>query len=204
MIVVDLETSGLDSVKNGIWQIGAVDLDNPENLFLEESRVDDEDEVSSGALRVIGKTELELRDKSKQSQKQLLENFFKWCEGISVKNCVCQNPQFDMGFLDIKTKKYGLSWVFHYRSFDLHSIASLKYFQINKKFLIKQDYSNMGLGNILSFVGMQDNRGAHNALEDAKLTAECFSRIFYGKGLFSEYDVFLIPEYLKERKDDYV
>ena len=67
-IVLDLETSGLDKVNCGIWQIGAIDLNNQEE-FLEEGRIDDEDVAQEGALRVIGKTEEELRDKNKRSQK---------------------------------------------------------------------------------------------------------------------------------------
>ena len=55
----------------------------------------------------------------------------------------------------------------------------------------------MGLKNTLKFCGMADNRKNHNALEDAKLTAECFSRIVNGNILFSEFKDFKIPEYLK-------
>ena len=57
----------------------------------------------------------------------------------------------------------------------------------------------MGLKNILTFCGMQDNRKVHNALEDAKLTAECFSRLVYGKNLFPEYAQFKIPMGLKKK-----
>ncbi|MBD3253288.1 hypothetical protein GF386_06140 [Candidatus Pacearchaeota archaeon] len=212
MIVVDIETSGLDFNKSGVWQIGAVDLDNPDNIFLEEARIDDEDEVNEKSLEVTGKTEGQLRDKNKQSQKMLIENFFKWCDSVKIKNCICQNPQWDMGFLMTKAKKYGSNRPFHHRAFDLHSIAQLRYFLFNKKFLIKEEISNsdfskvygsdMGLSKVLIFVGMRDDRGKHNALEDAKLTAECFSRIVYGRGLFKEYANFQIPDYLKEEKND--
>lgn len=198
MIVVDIETSGLDMNECGVWQIGALDLDNPSNVFLEEGRIDDSDRVEQGALEVVGKSEEELRDRGKQSQRQLIENFLKWCESVDMKNCLCQNPQFDLGFLDIRIRKYGLKWVFHHRAFDLHSIAHFRYFQLKKEFLIRENYSDMGLSNILKFVGMVDNRGAHNALEDARLTAECFSRIVYGRGLLERYKNFEVPEYLKK------
>jgi len=61
-IVVDLEMSGLIPSENGIWQIGAVDLNNPEKIFFDESRIDDDDVVDEGALKVIGKTEEQLSD----------------------------------------------------------------------------------------------------------------------------------------------
>jgi len=200
-IVLDIETSGMDKVRCGIWQIGAVDLNNPEEYFLEESRIDDEDEiVDSGdkpVLEVIGKTETELRDRKKQSQIQLLENFFGWVEKRPTKNFLCQNPFFDVGYLDLKARKYEIKMPFHYRSFDLHSFAQGVYHKINGKFLLEGNHSGMGLTNILKFCGMTDNRKAHNALEDAKLTGECFSRLIYGKNIFPEYAGFEIPERLK-------
>ncbi len=213
MIILDIESSGLDSGKCGIWQIGALELENSDNYFLEEGRIDDEDLIEEGALKVTGKTESELRDKKKQSQKQLIENFFKWVEKRKLKNFLCQNPQFDVAFIDIKARKYGLKMPFHYRSFDLHSIAQTKYFELNRKFLINNDHSDMGLTNILNFCGLpdermrlEDNRSGeiniiqkgktHNALEDCKLEGECFSRIRDGKNLFPEFLKFKIPKEL--------
>jgi DNA polymerase III epsilon subunit-like protein len=45
MIVVDIETSGTDFAKCGIWQIGAVDLENPRDTVLEYSKIDAEDGI---------------------------------------------------------------------------------------------------------------------------------------------------------------
>src|SRR3989344_3587703 len=123
-VVLDLEMSGLDVVKCGIWQIGAIDLNTMEE-FLEESRIDDEDSIDREALVVIGKTEEELRDEDKQSQKEMIEKFFRWVAGRAMRNVLCQNPQFDVGFIDIRAKKYGLKKPFQYRTFDLHSIAQI-------------------------------------------------------------------------------
>lgn len=212
MIVLDIETSGLYPEKNGIWQIGAIELDNPKNQFLQESHIDEDEEVRQQALNVIGKIESQLRDKTKQSQKELLQNFFKWVEKAKMKNCLCQNPQFDLVFISQKARKYNLEFPIHYRAFDLHSIAAIKYHQINKKWLLSENLqcSGMGLSKVLEFCGIQDHRistdvktGAilrpgvpHNALEDAKLTAECFSRIVYGKELLPEFKSQPIPKYL--------
>jgi DNA polymerase-3 subunit epsilon len=201
MIVVDIETSGVDLVKCGIWQIGAVDFDNPDRFFLQEARIDDEDIIfEKGKVKlfdIIGKTEEQLRDKTKQSQKELIQKFFKWCEKSKVKNFMCENPQFDVAFLEIKAMKYGLKFPFHYRAFDFHSVAQMKHLQSKGKFLIKEGCS-AGLKHLMPFCGIQDERGFHNALEDAKLTAECFSRVFKGKNLIKEYGKFPIPEYLKK------
>lgn len=202
-IVLDLETCGPDFVKCGIWQIGAVDLSTMEE-FIEECRIDDDDKIvddlnaSVPVLEFIGKTEEELRDKNKQSQKELMSKFLKWVESRAMRNFLCENPQFDVAFMFAKARKYGLKVPFHYRAFDLHSIAQTKYFELNKKLLVKDNHSDLGLKNILEFCGMKDNRGFHNALEDCKLEAECFSRLLNGKNLFPEYSQFKVPEVLRK------
>lgn len=209
MIVVDTEFTSLN-YKGGLWQIGAIDLNNPKNTFLEEARLEDEDEIDQNSLDVVEKTEEELRDKSKQSQKELLEHFFRWAENIKEKNLICQG-QWDFSYLLIKADKFGLEFPFGHRCFDLHSIAQAKHVEIKGNLLIKDGYSDMGLSNVLKFCGLEDYRRRidkkgvlvkegkpHNALEDAKLEAECFSRLIFGKNLLPEFSKFKIPEYLKK------
>ena len=210
MIVVDIETSGgFAPDKIGIWQIGAIELENPKNMFLEESRIDDSDIVMEEALKVIGKTEEYLRDKKKQSQKELLEKFFRWAEKIKNKDMLCHNPQFDYSFLKIRADKYNLKFPFHYKCFDLHTIAAIKYLEVNKKFLIEDGKSGMNSSFIFEFCGLKDERvrvkdgkiakegKPHNGLEDAKLEAECFFRIVYGMSLLDEFLKFPVPPYLQ-------
>jgi DNA polymerase III epsilon subunit-like protein len=198
MIVVDIETSGLDFLKNGIWQIGAIDTDDSDKIFLEECRIDEDEVADVEALNVCGVTEEYIRSKHKQSQKELLKRFFDWCDVSETKNFICQNPQFDTVFLKSKATKHNLRYPFHFRAFDLHSIASLKYKEIYGELAIEKGFSNMGLSNILFFCGMRDERDKHNALEDAKLTAECFCRIVYCKTFLKEFEQYPLPKYLEE------
>ena len=209
-IVLDLEASGADFVKCGIWQIGAVDLNTMEE-FIEEARIDDEDEVKEDALKVIGKTEEELRDSSKQSQKELIDKFLKWAKGRKMENLICHHPQFDYSFIEVKRNKYSLEKTISYKAFDTHTIAQAKFFELNNKFLIDEEkhQSDMGLHQTLELCGLQDNRrlmkdgeveqegDAHNALEDAKMTGECFMRLMFGKNIFPEFEKFEVPEELK-------
>ena len=209
MIVVDLETSGLDKVKCGIWQIGAVDLSTKEEFF-QEARIDEGDFVHKEALLVIGKTEEQLRDRTRQTQKQLLENFFRWYSKRKNKIFIAQNPQFDFSFLDIKARKYGLKLPFGYRAIDLHSLAMFKYMEIKGKFLMEKEDSGMGLSGIIEFCGLRDPRvivgkgkiiqkgKSHSAIGDARLEAECFSRLVFGKGFFPEYSKYPLPTELRK------
>jgi len=210
MIIVDIETSGtFDPIKYGIWQIGAIEFNNPKNTFLQNARIDDQDEILKEALTVTGTTEQQLRDKSKQSQEQLLINFFNWVSKIENKILVAHSTPFDYSYLAIKATKYNLKFPFSYRTLDLHPIAFQKYFQINKSFPIEEEKSIMNLAKVQEFCGMKDTRiqlkegkviqegSSHNALEDAKIEAECLSRILYGKPLLEEFKQFPIPENLK-------
>ncbi len=210
MIVVDTEFTSLN-FKGGLWQIGAIDLDNPENTFLEEARLEDEDEIQQAALDVVGKAKEELSNENRQSQKEMLKHFFDWVKNIRVKNIICQG-QWDFSYLLIKADKFGLEFPFPHRCFDLHSAAQAKYLEINREFLIKENKSGMGLSSVLEFCGIKDERRnidkkgvlvregkPHNALEDCKLEAECFSRLVYGKNLLEEYSKFPLPEYLKTK-----
>ncbi|MBU0894350.1 MAG: 3'-5' exonuclease [Nanoarchaeota archaeon] len=209
MIVVDIETSGVDFIKNGIWQIGTIDLDTLEE-YLDECKIDDEEIVSEESLKVTGKTEEELRDSNKKTQKEMLEKFMEWVEKRKIKNFICQCPQFDVSFIRVKCSKYGIKETFHHRAFDTHSIVQTKFSEINNSLSIKDNKSNFNLNEVIGFCGLNPERveftegkltkegKPHNALEDAKLTAECFSRLIYGKNLFPEYDEFKIPENLKK------
>ncbi len=205
MIVVDLETSGDNYYKSGILQIGALDLKNPKNTFYGEARLGEDNEIVQPKIvsakkveKVLGMSEEEMRDRKRQSEKELLEKFFEWIKTIKIKNLICHCPQFDHSFLKVKAEKYGLKIPFYHRTMDLPTIAMVRYFQIHGKFLIKKDYINMGLKNILEFVGIVYERTIHNALEDAKLETECFSRLVYGKNLLPEYSKFPIPKELKK------
>ncbi|MFH1801901.1 MAG: 3'-5' exonuclease [archaeon] len=211
MIVVDLETSGdLFPEKNGIWQIGAIDTDNPENVFFEECRIDDEDCVEEISLKICGKTEEEYRDASKQSQKGMLEKFFKWSENVKVRNLVCQSTPFDYGFLWARASRYGIPFSLPTKTIDLYGIAAVRFYQIRGKFNVGEDRVKMGLPVIAKFCGLEMDRlemnggkvvkggKPHDALDDAKLEAECFSRIVYGKNLMNEFEKFPIPEELKQ------
>lgn len=202
IVSVDIETSGVSKTKSGIWQIGAIDLNEISRHFFQECRIDEEDEIVNGTfskpvLKYTMRTEDDFRDPKKQSQKQLLEDFFDWLRKKPTRNLLAQNPLFDVGFLEVKAEKYNLEIPFHYRIFNLHDYAQLRYHNFRGKFLFKKGFSNMNTANILNFCGVRERRGAPNALEDAKLVGECFFRLVYGKNLFREFSQYEIPDYLK-------
>jgi DNA polymerase III epsilon subunit-like protein len=163
-------------------------------IVLDIGRIDDDEEIIEEALQITGKTEEELRDKKKQSQKQLIERFLKWIENKNVKDIVCLHPQFDVAFLWLKMDKHGLKSDYfgfpdYHRCFDLHTLAQITYYKENDRFLMKEGHSDFKLKNILEMIGIKDERrgrkedgdisegSPHNALEDAKLENLCFQKL---------------------------
>ncbi len=130
---------------------------------------------------------------------------------IKDKTLVAHNSPFDYGFLFLRAKKYGLEFPFSHRTFDLHVFAAAKYFEINNKLPIEEGKSKMNLPMVIEFCGLKDKRiqlkenevvkegEPHNGLIDAKLEAECLSRILYGKNLIKDYKNFPIPRYFKSK-----
>lgn len=212
MIVLDIESSGL-AYNCGIWQIGAIDLETKEE-FLEECRIDEDDEITEEALKVIGKTIEELKDSEKQSQKQMIEKYLEWIEKKKDRLIMGANVSWDISMIQFKVIKYGLrdnfAKIHGHRGYDLQTFAQEKYFEINGKYFVKDTgVNNMSLDNVLSFCGINIKRihvvggevveegKPHDALEDCKLEGEALMRLKLGKNFFPEYSKFPIPEYLK-------
>ena len=68
MIVLDIETTGVDALKNSIVSIGAIEFENPEERFYEECRIWDGAEINPLALEVNGYTEEEVKDINKKTE----------------------------------------------------------------------------------------------------------------------------------------
>ncbi len=216
MIVTDIETTGLTG-RNGIWQIGCLEFENPSNNFLGECRIDDEDVIDEIALKLTGKTEKDLRDPNKRSQKTLVREYLDFVEGIKNRVNIGQNIGWDISMIQDKAIKYGLHdeflRVINQRTMDLHTIAQEKYFEFNGVYLIDEEGRDaMNLSRTLEMCGMKDDRmnvrgqeitkqgKIHNGLEDCRLEAECYSRIKLGKILLQEYIQFEIPKVLRRTK----
>lgn len=215
MIVVDIETSGL-TPDEGIWQIGAIDLANPSRVFLGEARIDDDDLIDPGALKVTGKTEEDLRDKTKQSQKEMIEHYLDFVEATPERIFLGHNVGWDVTMIQSKCIRFGLferfSNVHKQRSLDLYTVAQLKHLALHKHLALKGGKGAFSLAHVMEFCGLSDTRihitdynaevikegEAHDALSDCKFEAECFFRLTEGRNFFDEFKHFAVPAYLKQ------
>ncbi len=204
MIIIDVETTGFDSKNNSIVSIGAVDFNNPTKQFYIENRIWGGAEIFEGgeqllpgpgyisSLVINGFTKEQITDKNKPTLKEAMELFIKWCESCNSRLFGGHNPYFDLDFLRSSALREKITWNFGHGAVDLHTAVYLNYKQrgLTPPKLRSTDCFN--------YVGLPEEPKPHNALTGAKLEAEAFSRLVYGKNLLEEFKQYKIPEYLKK------
>jgi DNA polymerase-3 subunit epsilon len=137
-----------------------------------------------------------MHDASKPSEKELLKAFFEWTNSVNDVTFAGENPSFDRDFLRVACMRYKIDWPFAYRTVDLHSIVYAKLIKEGKEIPSRNRHTNLGLDTMLSMVGLPRNPLPHNALRDAVLEAEVFSRVILGKSQVPGFELFPVPNSL--------
>ncbi|KKU78218.1 MAG: Exonuclease RNase T and DNA polymerase III [Parcubacteria group bacterium GW2011_GWA2_47_64] len=193
MIIVDVESTGVDSRLCSLLSVGAVDFNNPGNQFYMECRAFEGSHVEKEALKIAGFSSEQIHDAAKKTDREVVVAFLKWMKGCGEWTLAGQNPSFDRDFLQETAHRYHLDWPLAHRTIDLHSIAYYEFVRLGKDIPRKNNHSALNLDRILEHVGLRSRDESHNALNDAKLESEAFSRLVYGKNLLTEYSSFPIP-----------
>lgn len=165
MIILDIETTGLDENINSVLSIGAVSLETKEEFYI-ELKAKENDIISQQALDINGFT-LEQCYASNITQEEGYMMFVDFCKKQNDFFIAGQQVgSFDLKFLKAINDKNNHKWLFGHRSLDLHSVAYAKF----KK--------SLSLDNILLELGFSSEPKPHNALTGAKLEADCFIKLF--------------------------
>ena len=197
MIIVDVETTGIDPKKDSIVSIGAVDFLNPKNQFYRECRIWEGANVSKIALEINGFSEDEIRDPNKISLEDAVKDFLVWVETTSERTLAGENPSFDRDFLIASMDRYSMRWPLGHRTIDLHSLCYNHHLKRGLVPPVKDKRTNLNTDKILQYVGLPAEPKPHNALTGAKMEAEAFSRLIFGKSLLDEFKNYQVPEYLR-------
>ena len=199
MIIVDVETTGLDPNKHCIVSIGAIDFFNPKSQFYQECRIFEGAEITKEALNLNGFTEEQIKDPKRKSQYEIIKEFLSWIIRLDNNTIAGQNPSFDRDFLKATAKRCNVNWPLHHRTIDLHSLCYAHFL----KRLIKPPYrdgmNNLSPVQIYNYVGLPEEEKPHIGLTGAKMEAEAFSRLIYGKNLLDEFIIYPIPVYLIQK-----
>lgn len=176
---LDVETGGTDPHICALLSIGAyangksfyVEICPPEGLIIEEQ-----------ALQINGLDPRRLRETG-VSEKEALQRLFVFLAEAGDATLLGQNPSFDASFIRAACRRNGLDCPLGYRSIDLHAVAAtlMAAFGGYPVAPIKghpgMARTDVNLDTILGWAGMEKRTGAHNALEDARLTYDAWTKI---------------------------
>ncbi len=196
MIILDIETSGSYPGDHGIVSLGALEFESPDNCFYEECRLESHHQIDPAALDINGFTETQCRDSKKKTIREMLTDFLEWMKAVREKTLAGLGPS-DWAFLHHEFKQHNLPWPFSYRIIDLHSLVYAHHLQRQIPIPLANDVSHLTAIEIVNYCGIKGIEFPHHGFEDAKLEAECFYRLLYGKPMFAEYADQAIPEYLR-------
>jgi len=193
MIVVDVETSSLDTKRGSILSIGAVDLDDPTAQFYDECRIWVGAKVEEEALAVNGFTREEIMEASKKSEQECISAFVAWALTRPERTLAAQNVSFDFSYIEEACKRAHIEFPFAKRTIDVHSVVWTHIAQQGREVPLKNHHSAISLDYALSYCGLPPEPRPHNALTGACAHAEVLSRIAYNKSLLPDYSSFPIP-----------
>ncbi len=197
MVILDIETTGLDAELNGLVSIGAIDFTRPRDTFYGECRIRKGEKITQSALDVNGFTADSVRDTEKQTTKELIKSFERWLSMRSVKVIGGLHiSSFDVPFLNRKAEQTGVNLKLHRRSIDLHSLAYAKMLQLGRIVPLTDGWSVMDVDFIFPFCGLPREPKPKTALNGAKWEAECMARLIYGRKLLKSFERYPIPAYL--------
>lgn len=180
MIVLDIETTGLDPRKDCMLSLGAIDYDTGRSFYDECSIYPYTAAVDPVAMEINGMDIANHQPGVKQTAHALYRNFCDWANGFSLptatNNILAGHNigHFDILFLEELHQRHYTpeKFPFSYRTVDLHSLAFLVFGR------------SMKHSDICVALGLPPEPKPHNALSGAQSEANALRRIIERFNLF--------------------
>lgn len=193
MIVVDVETCGVDPHLHGLISIGAILWQDPEQWFYGEARLSEGVQIDDGALGVNGFTREQLAELPLDMPTMLLQ-FFTWVRTQPEPWILAgHNAQFDLKFLQKEAERCGFDardCPFAYHTIDLHTVAQVDYFRA-KGFWHP---NAMTARDIFKYLGIPNEPKPHYALNGAAWEMEALGRLLCKRSLFADFAGYPVKE----------
>lgn len=176
MIVVDVETGGLDPRKNPILAIGAVDFDTGAT-FEAECYPRPDLVIEDQALAVNGFTREYLQN-IEMDTRTMLQIFLEWCANLKTDYTIAgENPSFDRDFIAENLKHYLMKNPFGHRTVDLHSIMYARLMSNGLEIPTDGRKNKLNLDVILKWIGLPEEPRPHKAINGARFEYQAFQRL---------------------------
>ena len=193
MIAIDIEATGLDPRVHSILSVGALDFNNPKNRIYLECQAFEGAHIHEEALEIVGMTEEEVTDDTKQTEAQLIAQFLTWAESVEDQTLLGQVVFQDRSYIKHACERAGLNFPFAHHVVDTHALAYMQYIQMGKEIPMKNRHSGLNIEHISIHLGMPPEPDPHNALTGALYHAEMAHRLLYGEPLLEEFKDYPIP-----------
>lgn len=193
MLVVDVESTGLDPQRHALVSVAAVDFLHPDDQFYRECRIWDGAAIDRESLRINGFSDAQLRDPRKPSLAQTVAAFVQWFSRHPNQTLAGLNPAFDRALLLASAQRTGIEWQLVHRLVDLHSLCYAH--QLGRGVIPSEqhDLTTLTTNEIFRYVGLPSEPRPHHALAGAKMEAEAFSRLIAGTSLLKEFERYPVP-----------
>jgi DNA polymerase III epsilon subunit-like protein len=168
MIVLDIETSGLDPQRHGMLSLGAVDFATGEE-FYGECSLTPHNLCDDAALAINGFKREDISPGKKQPPDELYWKFVLWTHHLEGDRILAGHNigHFDILFLErIHNSGWFPKWGFGFRTVDLHSVA----YSVLHKSLSHSD--------ICRALGIEPEPKPHNALYGARSERAALMELF--------------------------
>jgi DNA polymerase III epsilon subunit-like protein len=146
-------------------------------------------------MEVNGFSIEQVTDANKSSLEHVISEFIGWCKPVTDRTLGGHNTSFDRDFLQASVERFNLAHRFGNRVLDLHSFCWMHMARCGQTQPTRGGRSDLGSDAILRYTGLPDEPEPHNGLVGAKMEAEAFSRLAYGRLLLDEYKQYPIPAY---------
>lgn len=151
-VIFDLETTGLDSTKDKIIEIGALKYKNSKLVAEFSVLINPEVKVPEVITKITGLTDNDLQNK--KTIREVLPEFLEFIEDLTL---IAHNSEFDLGFIEENIKSLGLNMI---------SNKNIDTVEIARKYIPKA--YNYKLETLKKYFHL--DYGSHRSVDDCKTT----------------------------------
>ncbi|MGM0441525.1 MAG: exonuclease domain-containing protein [Elusimicrobiota bacterium] len=178
--IIDTETGGLDPQKHSILSVGIVIADRENIIDGFEIKIKEDNIATTPGSMAVNKIDLKEHVKEALSPEDTVNkiiDYFAGRENVMRDDDnkvvpIGHNIYFDIDFMHRLFNLAGVSYMKYFSHRNLDTSTLLRFFNLTGKL----DLNSASLASACEYLEVENSR-AHNALSDAKATAEVFQKL---------------------------
>jgi DNA polymerase III subunit epsilon len=171
LLVVDVETGGLDPKVNALLEIAAKHLPTGKVFHV---YIIPEGECHPGAIAINGLTGERLASLGAIPESRAMGEFAEWLMSLGAYLWTGANPKFDWGFVDAALRRCGIECKLDYHTYDIQSVAVLHHMQGKITLPMRHGVPSPKVDSLVAAYGIEQLRmdDIHGGLVDVQMEVE--------------------------------